>query len=398
VRGTLFVMPVVMTATAVATTAYGAVIGVGTAFFVLVAVTMFSKQVLDKAVDTPVLVLLFQPMPRERRLPVPMIVEGWLGSVALVLSGALLLVVTWLGPPDVVPFAALLAVASVAFLLQTREATSQYARALWRATVRGFAGTRAAEIDCEVPVDALLARLAPGASPAEQAQAQAQAALRTRAPRLHDGRLLAAVQVQVASARSLLAAERDLSPAWPLLAMSVHEELARVQANSFSLLCCSRAVAAVSAVDIFLDAEARIANGTADDRANAIELLDVTLPKWLKRPVVALVEDHGPLQMLRKLGHGPVLATLTARERLASMADDASLGTWTASLVQLSETRNGKGQDMAELRAPEIYPPEIDSVLWLRSIDIFAGLPVRMWVPIADRDYEGKARLLVEGG
>ena len=53
VRGTLFVMPMVMTATAVATTAYGALISVGTTFFVLVVVTMFANQVLDKAVEHP---------------------------------------------------------------------------------------------------------------------------------------------------------------------------------------------------------------------------------------------------------------------------------------------------------------------------------------------------------
>ena len=38
----------------------------------------------------------------------------------------------------------------------------------------------------------------------------------------------------------------------------------------------------------------------ADDRANAIELLDVTLPKRLRRPLVALAEDDRPVQTLRK--------------------------------------------------------------------------------------------------
>ncbi|HXW80046.1 MAG TPA: hypothetical protein VEJ84_11145, partial [Acidimicrobiales bacterium] len=333
VRRTLFAMPLVMTATAVATTAYGALAGVGTAFFVLVVVTMFSNQVLDKAVDSPALVLLFQPMPRERRLPVRVIVEGWLGSAALVLSGALLLLVTWLHPPNVVPFTALLAVVSVAFLLQTREGASQYAKALRQATSRGFASPRQADLDGEPPVDALLERLAPGTSPAEQEQARA--ALRARTPPLDDNTLAAAVQVQVASARSLLAAERDLASPFPLLAKGLHEELDRVQANLFSLLCCLRDVDGAPMAEVLLDAEARIVNGVADDRANAIELLDVTLPKWLKRPVVALAEDHGPLQTLRRLGHGPVPATLPARERIALMADDASLGSWTATLVQL---------------------------------------------------------------
>jgi len=381
VRGTLFLMPLAMTATAVATTAYGALISVGTAFFVLVAATMFSNQVLEKAVYTPTLVLLFQPMPRERRLPVRVIVEGWLGSVALILSGALLLFVTWLHPPNVVPFVALLAVVSVAFLLQTREAVSQYTRALWRATSRGFAGARAAAADGERPVEVLLERLAPGTSPAEQGEARA--ALRASTPRLDDDTLAAALRVQIASARSLLAAERDLSGAWPLLATCLHEELARVQANLFSLLCCSRDAAGASLADILLDAEARIANGVPDDRANAIELLDVALPKWLNRPVVALAEDHGPLATLRRLGDGPVPAPLAARERLALMADDASLQSWTLSLVHLSN--NEKGAGMPDVGSPEEYPPEVASVLWLRSIDIFERVPYQLLSELCSR-------------
>ena len=137
-----------------------------------------------------------------------------------------------------VPFVALLAAVSVAFLLQAREGASQYAKALWRATSRGFATPGAADLDGSQPVDVLVEGLAPGTSPAEQEEARA--ALRARTPRLGDDTLAAAVHVQIASARSLLAAERDLSVAWPLLATGLHEELARVRANLFSLLCCWR--------------------------------------------------------------------------------------------------------------------------------------------------------------
>ena len=239
VRGTLFIMPLAMTATSLAATVYGGLIGVGTAFFVLVAVIMFANQVLDKGVDTPTFVLLFQPMPRERRLPARVATEGWLGSVALILSGVLLLLITWLHPPNVVPFVAVLVVVSAAYLLLTRTTTAQYATALRRATIRGFAAAAPPPANGSSDgVDALLSRLAPGASYLDQEQARAE--LRASAPLLDDKRLGAAVQVQVQSARSLLAAERDLSATWPLLAECLHEELARVQANMFSLLCCSR--------------------------------------------------------------------------------------------------------------------------------------------------------------
>ena len=333
VRGTLFVMPLAMMATSLAATAYGGLVGIGTGLFVLVGVAMFANQVLDKAVHTPAFVLLFQPMPREYRMPVRVMVEGWLGSVALILSGALLLFVVSLHPPNLVPFTALLAVVSVAFLLLCRAATTQYARALLRATRRGFASAGSGADGHGAAADVLLEGLGPGASPAEQEEARA--ALRARTPLLDAERLSTAVRGQVQSARLLLAAERDLSIAWPMLAVSLHEELARVKANLVSLLCCSRDASGAPLADTLIDAEARIANGVADDRATAIELLDVTLPKRLRRPLVALAEDDGPLPTLRKLRHGRTPAPVAAGERLALMENDTSLSSWTLCLVRL---------------------------------------------------------------
>jgi Cyclic nucleotide-binding domain len=407
VRGALFIMPLAMTATSLAATAYGSLIGVGTAFFVLIAVTMFANQVLDKAVDTPAFVLLFQPMPRERRLPARVATEGWLGSVALILSGVLLLLLTWLHPPNVVPFVAVAVVVSAAYLLLTRTATAQYVTALRRATTRGFAAAAPPPANGSSDgVDALLSRLAPGASCLDQEQARAE--LRASTPQLDDERLGAAVQVQVQSARSLLAAERDLSATWPLLAQCLHEELARIQANLFSLLCCSRDAFGAPMADILLDAEARITNGVADDRANAIELLDVALPKWLKLPVVALTEDQGPLQTLRKLGADLVPAARTAEERLALIKDDASLGSWTVRLVRLGlatanagAESNGAGSNgaesngaesndkeapaMSDLGSPDLYPPEVAAVVWLRTIDIFGRVPYQVLSELSSR-------------
>jgi hypothetical protein len=387
VRGTLFLMPLAMIATSLAVIAYGSLIGIDLAVFALVATAMFANQVLDKAVHTPAFVVLFQPIPRERRMPVRVMVEGWLGSVALILSGVLLLFVASLHPPNIVPFVALLAAASAIFLLLCRAATTQYVTALRRATRRVFAG-REPPADGPSAVDVLLERLAPGTSPAEQEEARAT--LRASTPWLDDQSLSAAVQAQVQSASSLLAAERDLSVAWPLLARCLHEELTRVRANLFSVLCCSRDASGAPLADIIIDAEARITNGLADDRANAIELLDVTLPKRLGRPLVALAEDDRPLQTLRKLRSGPVPAPLAARERLALMEHDTSLNSWTLDLVRLGlATANGRSgtpdQEVHGMPEPGLYPPEVASVVWLRTVDIFRGVPYQLLSELSSR-------------
>ena len=387
VRGTLFLMPLAMIATSLAVIVYGSLAGIGLAVFALVATAMFANQVLDKAVHTPAFVVLFQPIPRERRMPVRVMVEGWLGSVALILSGVLLLFVASLHPPNIVPFVALLAAASAIFLLLCRAAAAQYVKALRRAARRGFAD-RGEPADGPSAAGALLERLGPGTSPAEQEEARAT--LRASTPWLGNENLSAAVQTQVQSASSLLAAERDLSVAWPLLATCLHEELARVRANLVSLLCCSRDASGAPLADMVIDAEARITNGLADDRANAIELLDVTLPKRLGRPLVALAEDDRPLQTLRKLRGSPVPAPLAVRERLTLMEHDTSLNSWTLGLVRLGlATANGSagntGQEVHDMPEPGLYPPEVASVVWLRTVDIFRGVPYQLLSELSGR-------------
>jgi Cyclic nucleotide-binding domain len=398
VRGTLFVMPLAMMATSLAATAYGSLAGINLAVFGLVATAMFANQVLDKAVHTPAFVLLFQPIPRVRRMPVRVMVEGWLGSVALILSGALLLFVASLHPPNIVPFVALLAVVSAIFLLLCRAATAQYVKALRRSTGRGFAGRQQPVDGPSAATAVLLERLAPGTSPAEQEEGRA--ALRASTPLLDNEKLSAAVQAQVQSASSLLAAERDLSAAWPLLAVCLHEELGRVRANLFSVLCCLRDASGAPLADIIIDAETRITNGMADDRANAIELLDVTLPKRLGRPLVALAEDDRPLQTLRKLSGGLVPAPLAARERLALMERDASLDSWTLGLVRLglaavsasaantsaaNTSAANTGKEVYGMPEPGLYPPEVASVVWLRTVDIFRGVPYQLLSELSGR-------------
>jgi hypothetical protein len=129
-----------------------------------------------------------------------------------------------------------------------------------------------------------------------------------------------------------------------------------------------------------------------DDRANAIELLDVTLPKWLKRPVVALIEDQGPVQMLRLLGEGDPPPSLDVQERLAVVRQDKSLSSWTLRVAGMepgtarpSAADYGGTGNMTDHISPEKYPPEVASVVWLRTVDIFQRVPYQLLAELSCR-------------
>ena len=82
---------VAMVLVAVPSGLYGAVVGIDTTFFVLVCATLATDHVVGNAIGEPAGAVLFQPMPVERRMRTRLAVDGWLGSVALVGAGFLLL-------------------------------------------------------------------------------------------------------------------------------------------------------------------------------------------------------------------------------------------------------------------------------------------------------------------
>lgn len=92
-RVALLTTPILLLITAFASGSYGLFIGISdTTFFLLAISIKFSNEVFEKSLHIPTLGVLYQPIPRYKRMPVRVAVEGWFGSVALIGSGILLLI------------------------------------------------------------------------------------------------------------------------------------------------------------------------------------------------------------------------------------------------------------------------------------------------------------------
>lgn len=141
VRVGLMTMPAGLMICALAVGVYGAVRGTDTAFFGLVIFANFASLVLANAIETPVGAVLFQPMSVERRMPIRVAVDGWLGSVALLGTGLLLLAFDRFSFPNVVPFAWLLAAIGAAGIWSSVMVHRNYRDALEAATTLAFSGT-----------------------------------------------------------------------------------------------------------------------------------------------------------------------------------------------------------------------------------------------------------------
>lgn len=139
----LATMPVGMIVMAVVLGLYGMVIGINVGFFALAVFANLANMVLANAIETPVGAVMYQPMPVERRMPVRVAVDGWLGSVAVLVTGVLLLVFDSLGFTDVRPFVWLLAAIGVVGLFVSRQLYADYRQALAEATTVAFSSAPA---------------------------------------------------------------------------------------------------------------------------------------------------------------------------------------------------------------------------------------------------------------
>ncbi len=133
-------MPAGLATIAVITGLYGLLFGINFGFFALVVFGNLASLVLANAIETPVGAVMYQPMPVERRMPVRVAVDGWLGSVAVLAAGLLLLLFESLDFVSVLPFVWLLAAIGLVGVLLSRRLYDDYRHALADATTLAFSG------------------------------------------------------------------------------------------------------------------------------------------------------------------------------------------------------------------------------------------------------------------
>ena len=138
IRLALPTYPVVVLIASTITAIYGSFIGAGKVFFGLITALTYLDQVVEKSLFIPVSAILYQPLPRAKRMAVRVAADGWLGSIALMMSGLLLLAYSRL--PDVTSagFTYLVVVVALAFTICTIVIYRYYTKQLQRAVTSRF--------------------------------------------------------------------------------------------------------------------------------------------------------------------------------------------------------------------------------------------------------------------
>ncbi len=143
IRTATMTLPAGMLMIALPAGLYGSLAGIDGGFFVLVCIALATNHVLGNAIAEPASAVLFQPMPKLNRMRVRLAVHGWLGSLALVLAGVLLLALNAMRLRSVAPLLYLVSGIALVGLIVAAAQYRDYLNALRRATTLAFADTEA---------------------------------------------------------------------------------------------------------------------------------------------------------------------------------------------------------------------------------------------------------------
>jgi hypothetical protein len=167
----------------------------------------------------------------------------------------------------------------------------------------------------------------------------------------------------------LAASHRDLGDAAPVVRDALRDEFELARDSIYAALAVEYDARRLR------DVETLVRTGDEDDRANAIEVLDVTLAAHHRRVVIAALE---PVD-ITEMGSGFVGARPAAsgEERLRALCADPRLTWWTRRVAgdhldRQHRTNGGTTMD-----------PIIERVLALRRVDIFSTLPYHSLVELA---------------
>jgi len=117
---------------------WGTFVGTTGFFFPIATVVYGLGQVLANGIETPVGALMFQPLPAARRMPIRVAVDGWLGSVALILVSIVLLIVQALPTNAAAPLMWVIVAVSAWGVYLASVLFDHYRRLLREATTVGF--------------------------------------------------------------------------------------------------------------------------------------------------------------------------------------------------------------------------------------------------------------------
>jgi hypothetical protein len=163
--------------------------------------------------------------------------------------------------------------------------------------------------------------------------------------------------MDLALATSVTAAHRDVAPDAPVVGDALGEELELARRSIYAALGVEYGIRRLRDIEVLVRA------GDDDDRANAIEALDVMLAPDHRRCVIAMLEPVGIADAIASLPDLP--PARPAGEWVDELRDDPRLTAWTRLVVDDLDHRTD---------GDRLMDPTISRVLSLRRIEIFSTL------------------------
>jgi hypothetical protein len=169
--------------------------------------------------------------------------------------------------------------------------------------------------------------------------------------------------------RCLATSYRDLGEAVPVVRSAMREEFELARGSIYAALAVEYGTRRLR------DVETLVRTGDDDDRANAIEVLDVMLAADHRRTILAALEPVG----IADVGSAVVGTSgkSSPEEHLQALRDDPRLTRWTRRVV------GDHLDNQSRVNGGSTMDPTIERVLALRRIDIFSTLSYESLVELA---------------